>query len=538
MFKNISGIVKNVGAIILLFLAIVSCEKDIENIGVDLIDNGAFKVGDTAYDVVAYNVNVPRVRVDNNNLFKVPQYLLGVHRNPNFGYLKSTVVSQVFLPAFGAHFGDKVVIDKVVLDIPYYATKDSMQTAKNPDTGEDIVDEEGNPVKVPSFTLDSVYGNTDVAFQIRVRELETFLNVLDPYDPTKRKEYYSDRDYAKGAELFYGDFKPNRNDTVLYVERRYLDGDPSTIDKIDTIKLEEANPSMKFVLDEQFFKTRFVDQQDQSYFDSNDNFIHYFKGLYIEPEGTDGSWLNFPINKSTMTIYYTAEEIKDEPEGEDLNYNGIPGEENVPVNVNKMMAFKLSGVQTGIYNRDYSGSLAETYLMNPDTENGDRNLFVQGAAGSDALIKLFSPENLEHLRKKEWLINEANLKFYVDRNLQKGKLPDQLFLYDHNKNIILEDLMFTGFEVYGGTLVYDSDGEPDYYKFRITRFLSELLKDTVKTEAPLLELKTYHPTDNVDFKKLDSVVTNYSWIPKGVVLKGNRPATDGRRLKLEIFYSK
>ena len=46
----------------------------------------------------------------------------------------------------------------------------------------------------------------------------------------------------------------NRNDTVLYVLRKNLDGDPNTIDQIDTIKGLGSIPSMKFNLDEDFFK--------------------------------------------------------------------------------------------------------------------------------------------------------------------------------------------------------------------------------------------------------------------------------------------
>lgn len=537
MLKISAGIIKNVGIILLLFFAVSACEKDIENIGIDLIDNGAFKVGDTLIEVVAYNVNVEASRVDNNSLNASPLSLLGVNRNQDFGYLKADIITQFILPKFGVDFGDNPVIDLVVLDIPYFSTKDSLQNAYDQETGEEILDPDGNKIRVPSFSIDSIYGNKDLPFQIRVNELETFLNVLDPQDPSKRKAYYSDKEFQKGYELFFGDLKPNRNDTVLYVERRYLDNDPSTVDDIDTIKSELASPSMKFILDKQFFKTRFIDEQHSSYFDSNENFVHYFKGMVIEAMGMDGSLMNLPPVLTKMTIYYTQDEIKNEAEGEDLDGDGITGEEGVTVRSKKLMNFNAGGTRAGNYTRDYSGSRVEDALLNPDMNLGETKLYVQGAAGSNAMINLFTPESLQELRDKNYLINEANLVLKVDKSLQKGKLPNQLFLYKYDNNSILEDLRINGPEVFGGNLIYDDEGEPDYYKFRITTYITKLLLET-ESKPESLVLKTFNATDTPDFEKQDSIVKDFSYIPKGVILYGNLPQTDSKRLKLQIFYSK
>ncbi len=538
MFKTSAGILKNVVIILLLFFAVSACEKDIENIGIDLIDNGAFKVGDTLVEVVAYNDNVKASRVDNNDPNASPLSLLGVNRSSNFGYIKADMITQLILPRIGVDFGDNAVIDLVVLDIPYFATRDSLQNAYDPDTGQEILDKDGNKIRVPSFTIDSIYGNQDMTFQIKVNELETFLNVLDPENPSKRKAYYSDKIFQKGHELFYGDFKPDRNDTVLYVERRYLDNDPSTVDDIDTIKSENASPSMKFILDKQFFKTRFIDEQDAPYFDSNESFVHYFKGIVVEALGMDGSLMNIPSVQSKVTIYYTHDEIKDEAENEDLDGNGVTGESGVTVKVKQLMSFNSGGTRTGNYTRDYSGSLAENALNNPDITNGDEKLFIQGAAGSNALITLFTPEALQELRDKNLLINEANLILKVDKNLQSGKVPSQLYLYKYDKNTILDDLRINGFDVFGGKLVYDDEGDPDFYKFRITSYISRILNQTDPIEPSTLVLKTFNPTDTPNFERHDSIVKDYSYIPKGVILYGNRPLNNDNRLKLQIFYSK
>ena len=531
MLKNKLNIFKNVGIIILIFFTISACERDIKDIGIGLIDNQSFNVGDTAYEIVAYNVNVERSRTDNNSQDKVPLYLLGVNRNSSFGYLKSSVITQTVLPVNGVDFGDNPIIDEVILDLPYFSTHDSLQSVIDPGTGESI--------RAPSFTLDSIYGNKDVSYQIHVYELETYLSVLDPENPTKRLKYYSDKDYQKGFELHSGDFKPNRNDTVWYVERRYLDDDPSTVDDIDTIKAENAKPSMKFKLNRDFFTNRFVNEANSGYFDSQVDFIKYFKGLYIEPDGPDGSLMLFDSQAAKFTIYYTSEEEKNEAEDEDLNGNGITGEENVIVRVKKQMQFKFGGIRTGKYERDYNGSYAQPYLQNPNTVQGEDVLFAQGAAGSEIHLKLFTPETLQHIRDKGWLLNEANLVFYIDKDKQTGKVPDQMHFYNYDRGVILEDLFKTGsFVVFGGILQKDEEGNPDYYKFRITDFVSNLLKNPELTADFTLALKTFNPTDVPIFRLNDTLIKDYSYIPKGVVLHGNLPKTDNRRVKLEIFYTK
>jgi hypothetical protein len=238
-----------------------------------------------------------------------------------------------------------------------------------------------------------------------------------------------------------------------------------------------------------------------------------------------------------MTIYYTQDEIKNEAEGEDLDGDGITGEEGVTVRSKKLMDFNAGGTRAGNYTRDYSGSRVEDALLNPDMNLGETKLYVQGVAGSNAMINLFTTESLQELRDKNYLINEANLVLKVDKSLQKGKLPNQLFLYKYDNNSILEDLRINGPEVFGGNLIYDDEGEPDYYKFRITTYITKLLLEP-ESKPESLVLKTFNATDTPDFEKQDSIVKDFSYIPKGVILYGNLPQTDSKRLKLQIFYSK
>ena len=537
MLQNILITIKKYGLLLALFFGIVSCEKDLEDIAIGLIDNNFFSVGDSLIEIVAYNVNIDSSRVDNNNVSKTPLYLIGINRDAIFGSKKGVLISQVFLPVSGVDFGDNATIDTVILDIPYYATKNGFQDAVDPDTGNIINDGDGNPIQVPNFILDSVYGNTSQEFNIAVNELETFLNVLDPLDPTNIKSYYSNKEYQLKDELFSGDFLTNRNDTVLYVLRKGLDGDPSTINQIDTIKALNGNPSMKFNLDENYFQNNFIGNQNSGVFDSNESFLRFFKGLYIDSNGEDGALINVAGSNAKFTIYYTNDIIEDEGADEDLNYNGILGETGVTVRTPQTMNFHFGGVRTGKYVNDYAGFPIENYLLNPNKENGEEKLFVQGAAGSQVILELFTDENLEELRNENWLINEANITIYLDGN-QNDEVPNTLFLYNFDENSTLKDYIFDGPDVFNGNLEYDDAGNPERYKFRITRYISDILNLNDPKPSSKLALKNFSTTDTPAIPLLDTIVNDYNWIPKGVVLKGNLPNLDSKRIKLEIYYSK
>ncbi|MCB0459135.1 MAG: DUF4270 domain-containing protein [Flavobacteriaceae bacterium] len=524
MTKRFVNAVKTIVVFSLILMSVAACEKEFKDIGVGLVDNNLFETEKAIFDVIAYNVNVDSTRVDGN-----PQYLLGIYKNDDFGYLKASFVSQ--LAYTSSDFGDNVSIDAVILDIPYYATAE-----------EDYSDGK------PQFKLDSIIGDTETTYGLSVYELSTYLNSLEPTDPSKTKKYYSNENYTKGMLLKKLEaFKPNANDTVLYVERRFLDDDISTIDDRDTIKKTDLKPSIKIPLDTTFFRTHFVDQQDTGVFDSYQNFIEYFRGILIEPQGTDGSLMTLAMSDAKITVYYTNDILTDETEGNDLNGDGDTNDEDVPVRTKQSKEFTVSGIAANKYERDYTGSNALMSFNDANPTSGDEKLYIQGASGSMAVIELFKDVDLDEIRNENWLINEANLTFYIDGDVDADtKVPEQLFLYNYDYNSQMHDAIseinFTG-NGGGGILLRDDDNNPIKYKFSITDYVSELLKEESDIKLNKLALKVFHSTDNYDpTVYLDTIINSNSWKPKGVVLKGNKilnTASDyNSRIKLEIFYTK
>ena len=93
----------------------------------------------------------------------MPQYLLGVYNDPNLGKLTASFISQVQRPSLGIDFGLNPVIDTIIIDIPYYSTRDG-----------------NNEDNTPKFELDSVFGDLEEEITLKVHRLGTFLNTLDP----------------------------------------------------------------------------------------------------------------------------------------------------------------------------------------------------------------------------------------------------------------------------------------------------------------------------------------------------------------------
>ncbi len=510
MTTKVVKVLKYVGLFSIVFFTIISCEKQIDSIGVNLVDNNNFNSDNLISEVVTTNENVDRV-ISNG----VPQYLLGVYSDTEFGKLKASIVSQLSLPAVGDsyNYGTNAAIDSVIVYIPYQSTRN----LENYSDGK------------PSFVIDSVFGDSNKEFQLNVYELKTYLNSLDPEDPSKLATYYSDKEFQKGeTSLFSGNFKVNPDDTVAYIKRYMPD---ATSYDIDTIKQTNLSPTIKIPLNEAMIQQLFVDNASNAEFASADAFQHYFRGLYIEAIETEelnsdkSHLISLDMLNANMTIYYSNDE--DEAEGVDLNNNGTTGEQGV--RIKHEYVFSLGSIKSNVLQRDYSTSKA----------SGTDRLYVQGAAGSIAIIELLGiGENLADLQDSNWLITNANLIFYVDQtSLANSNIaPEQLFLYNYDENSQILDMMTEGLLNIGGALERDEDGNPYRYVFKITDYISELLILDEPLDLVKLGLKVYSSTDS-PVSVTDTTIKNFSWNPKGVVLFGNDISAGEKRIKLEISYS-
>jgi hypothetical protein len=507
MSIKVVNALKYLGLCSIVFFTIISCEKEIENIGVNLVNNNNFSTNKDTSEVITSNKNILKVPSSG-----VSQYLLGVYSDNEFGMLNASIVSQLNIPATGEAYtyGTNYGIDSVLMVIPYQATKEDNLT-------------DGRP----KFSIDSVFGNADVAFQLGVYELTTFLNILDPNDPSKAAIYYSDKEFQKGDTPFYlGNFKVNPNDTVSYIKRYMPDGITSY--DIDTVKQADLSPSIRIPLDESAIQQLFVDNAAGSEFQTLDNFQHYFNGFYIEATEltTNKSHLvSLAMANAKMVIYYSKDE--DEDAAVDLNGNNVNGE--LGVRTKHSFEFAFGAIKSNVLKRDPTAP----------HQSGEDRLYVQGAAGSIATIELFKDVNYTDLQKNNWLINDASLIFYVDQNAASSIAPEQLFIFNYDDNEQLTDVMTEGVAAVGGLLERDATGKPYRYVFKITDYMSKLLSANapIDLEKKTIGLKVYNPSDTPT-AVTDVKIREYSWTPKGVVLYGQDPSFGDKRVKLEISYSK
>ena len=156
MTTKVVKTIKQIALFFVLFLSMLSCETDIENLGTNIVENGIFDSQKYDSELTAYNQNILKRRAKG-----LGQYLLGVYKNEDFGKLEASIVTQL-APSGAIDFGTDPSIDAVILSIPYQATN---------------LAETGG---VPEYELDSVFGNQEVEFNLNVHELTTYLNTLDP----------------------------------------------------------------------------------------------------------------------------------------------------------------------------------------------------------------------------------------------------------------------------------------------------------------------------------------------------------------------
>jgi len=550
MTKKFVIVLKYLAISVGLLIGVISCEKDFTNVGVNIVDNNIFSTDKYTSEIIAYSQGVENVRANG-----LSDYLLGVQRDGLFGKLEASIVAQLSLATANPDFGENAVIDTVIVDIPYHATLDGTQT--------DI-----DGVGVPKFKLDSVWTSGNNYFQLNVFELKTALFSVDQDEPTKPKIYYSDYDFQKNEStpLFSGLISPNENDTMTVIKRfkypnsNFPDLTAKEEYRTDTIKKTDLKPSLKIPFDKEMIKTLFQDNATTGIFDYNSSFQTFFKGLYLEALEHDNqgdALMNLKMSDATMTIYFSNDVQKDEGDTEDLNGNGINGETDVWVRNPQSFIFPFSGIKSNIYSRDESGSAIEPFILTPNEINGEEKLFVQGASGANAVIKLFgddnnnngTPDELEALRSNNWLINQAKLVVYIDQVNTAEMAPQQLYLYnvgveDLNEDGELDDTQILDAmpqSILGidGELVRDADGVPEKYSFLMTDYISELLKEDTEMALHDLGIKVFDNHDIPDPRfTTDTLIHKFNSNPKGLVLKGNLSNTEEQRIKLEIYYTK
>ena len=155
--------------ILLIALIITSCEKDFASFDSEVInsDNAInFSTNSVEYNLTTRSEMVNPVQTNN-----LPSFLLGSYNHPQFGRSNSSFVGQMVPSEYNHDFGDNVVLDSVVLTIPYYS--------RGIDTSE-----EGDI----TYEIDSVYGDSPI--KISVYRNNFFFRTFDPFSDFDTSQSY------------------------------------------------------------------------------------------------------------------------------------------------------------------------------------------------------------------------------------------------------------------------------------------------------------------------------------------------------------
>ena len=591
--------------ILLILISIFSCTKDYNTIGTDILKSDTFDTNIELVPVYATQKFVPPFK--SNNL---DSYQLGQINDNIFGKSEASFVTQLNLSEFDPIFGkwdtereikgnpDNVAviqenesITEVLLEIPFFnntydndgdgvidlydvddndiysdsdgdglsdiAEKANGSDPLNPDTdGDGIGDADDTETENPNegatvYDVDSLIGNRDASFKVKIQELDYYLRNYDPSDNFESlQKYYSDDYFIQnfaGQILFDDTVEINTNEVVIYRE-----DDPET-DDIDesTIVKERLSPRLRIPLENEFFQSKIIDNEGSDDLLNRDNFNLFIKGLMISAyDFSDDLMLILDYANAKIKINYEYDEYDTNDTTDDTSDDTIEKKKSV-------FEINLQGNQINIINKEnYSQEIVENVNS---TENLSR-AYLKGGQGIILELDLFTDNNgvnvLDEIRSKGWLINEANLTMFVDQDMISsfGGLiePFRVYLYDIEGKTPLVDYFIdnsTGQKqsdekiIHNGMLEYDEDKKGLKYKIRISEHIKNIVRnDSTSTKLGLAVTSSIANSLNTDVKVTDQIKfipASTAINPLGTVIYGPNPEPQNfdKRLRLELFYT-
>ena len=591
--------------LILILITLFSCTKEYNTIGTDILKSDTFK---TNVELVPINVVQKATPPFKSNA--LPAYQLGSINDNLFGTSEASFITQVNLSEISPNFGlwsqqrendgddsniavieENETVTNVYLDIPFFnntfdsdgdgvidiydvdpndinsdsdgdGLTDIQERANgsdplNPDTdGDGITDDKDTDTQNPNagatqYDVDSLLGNRDASFKIKVQELDYYLRSYDPTDNFESfQKYYSDETQLlnfAGFTIHDDEVSIDTNEIVIYKED---DPDTDDVDESEEVK-ERLTPRLRLPLDKDFFQRKIIDHEGSDDMTNADNFNIYFKGLVLQAYDFSEDLL--------MILDYSNAKINIEYEYDKYNKNDTDDNTSDDT-IDKVKAnyeLNLSGNQINVFNKS---AYNQDILNNLNSSENLSRVFLKGGEGLIAEIDLFTDNDgnnvLDEIRANGWLVNEANLTMYVDKDKinESGNLiePFRVYLYDIDAKTPLPDYYIdnsTGPKksnvkiVHSGILELDEDDKGLKYKIRISEHIKNIVRnDSISPKLGLAVSSSISNSVNTDVKTTD--VMKYIPLatainPLGTVLIGPNPEPENfdKRMRLEIYYT-
>ena len=533
--------------IIVILLAFVSCEKDFASFDSEVInsDNAInFSTNSVEYSLTTQSEMVNPVQTNN-----LPSFLLGSYNHPQYGRSNSSFVGQMVPSEYNHDFGDNVVLDSVVLTIPYFS--------RGIDTSE-----EGDI----TYEIDSVYGDDPI--KISVYRNNFFFRTFDPFSDFDTSQSYYSNGSLSVEEIIDG--TQLEGELLFEIDDFTPSAEQINLTEIDTAGnpyvAQRVAPALRFKLNnpnDNFWETNFFENEGNQVLTNEPNFKEFFRGLYIKVESnSNGSimLLNFASSNTKLTIHYTSDNTN-------IGDSDTGSVDEIETNQHE-------------YEMNFSGNLINLFdNENPidvgliDQTNGNENIYLRGGEGIITTLDLFSGSitndngeemsEFDHFKQFFYddisdepirIVNEAYIEFFVNQNFANDDEPERIYIYNYEQNTALIDY-FLDQSVSSLTinakinhlepLVRDSldDDKGIKYKIRITEHLNNLiLRDSTNAKLALGVISDVASVQN--FKILDGLESENKRLasgiilsPKGTILHGNLSADIEKRPKIKIYYT-
>lgn len=580
----------------LLMLLFISCEEELSTIGEGVVAGEPFTTGKAEFDVFAFNKNIEAVQTN-----RLPIYQLGTYNDPIYGKTEARITSQLRLPinqnsgALLNTFGDLTqatediaatddvdstieeneTVKEVILYLPYQlslGSKDSDGDGLSDDeerrrgTDPFNVDTDGDGINDPedsdtlddsaprTFNLDSIFGNRDESFKIKVERSTFFLRDLDPNSNFEEsQEYFSNQQFSPAftTDVLADTLITVSNEEFLFFE----DDDPDTEDVDESLVVDtRLNPGIRINLDPDFFQENIIEKEGKSELLSQSNFNEFLRGLHFSID-SDEIMLLFDLTQANLTITYEYDNFVSGEDGAANTTERI--ERDFVLGFLQVAGGAVIGNAVNTFNNDAYPVEISSEL---DTNENAERIFLKGGAGTFTEIQLFDEVDgsaiINQIKQNNWIINEANLVFSIDREMLAavgGTIePPRIYLFNAETNQPLynqftevttnEENPLGIFLNYDGIINREGDSGVDY-TVRITEHINNLVvRDSTNARLGL------SLTSNIAIPNVANAMNTGSEVsvpimstvnPLGTVLFGSNvsSANESKKLKLQIFYT-